>query len=39
MGGCAKSMLHPYDNFDITFLELASLICNIGNAEVQADEK
>lgn len=39
MGGCGKHMLHPYDDFDLTFGDLANLICKIGNADINAIEK
>ncbi|OUU74878.1 MAG: hypothetical protein CBC29_07060 [Methylococcaceae bacterium TMED69] len=39
MGGCGKHMLHPYDNFDLTFDDLANLICKVGNADIEAIEK
>tara|TARA_B100000700_G_C14934944_1_gene803779 strand:- start:55 stop:1239 length:1185 start_codon:yes stop_codon:yes gene_type:complete len=39
MGGCAKHMMHPYDNLDMTFEQLADLICKVGSASVKACEK
>jgi len=39
MGGCAKHMMHPYDNLGITFDELADLICKVGSASIKAYEK
>jgi len=39
MGGCGKHMMHPYDNFEMTFDQLADLICKVGSASVKACEK
>ena len=39
MGGAAKGMMHPYDDFDITFSEMANLIMSLSLGQLEASEK
>lgn len=39
MGGAAKGMMHPYDDFDITFSEMAGLIMNLSLGKLETLEK
>ena len=39
MGGAAKGMMHPYDDFEITFSKMANLIMSVSLGQLETSEK